>query len=788
MKKIIILIACIFTLIAFAALAYFVFVHKSVADYLKIAQAAMQKGEIQKAKDNYLKVIQRDKTNEAAYKALAEIAEKNNKPALAAAYWRVAAKLNPLSDELNEKYLAALLNAYQYPLIMDRLHHENIDDLTDFELYALTKASYYQKPLRKTQELLEKLLKRTPVKPRTVILQANITLASGKNQEAAKLFKSLIKDNDKKIRVSALTGLGRSLLAMKKFDKAGDCYRKAAKLDPESVDVRMLLGSYNLSRGKYKTAETQYVKMHKDFPDNLFVVITLAEIYAKDKNTAEIKKLLNHIKTKSQLAIAAKYYLRALLAYLDNKPAELRKNLKLCKVFSFRPLYAYLGLPGILKTNDIPRIKRYVSFLRRIDDSKAARADLCKQIERLALDNFRKNKFDKAEALGLLLEELQPENPAYAHLRMTCAFNRQQWYKAIYAADKFNKLRPDTLDYLRIKGRSLLFVRKPAEALALLSKLAEIDSKNIDVFLWIIQASQLSGNKKMLADYTGKLLKMPFSTKLYLTIKEAVSFLLAENNQKDAAMIADQILKNKNKKLIALGWSVKAQLAQKKQNWQQAVEYMLKACELDKSPDRLLYISDLYFQMADYEKSMVYVEKVLQSAPEDSKALYRKALIYQMLPEYDKAVKVYKKLLQKYPKWSLVLVNMSDIMAAKGNTEEALKLARRAQEESPLWARGKLCLAMREMESNNFSAALRVFQLLQSQEPDNKVIKESIEKCLIGMTKKNIKEKNFVMARLRIKQLKRSKTELKKITALEASLEAAVKADKAAAEKSSDNK
>ena len=148
----------------------------------------MQKGEIQKAKDNYLKVIQRDKTNEAAYKALAEIAEKNNKPALAAAYWRVAAKLNPLSDELNEKYLAALLNAYQYPLIMDRLHHENIDDLTDFELYALTKASYYQKPLRKTQELLEKLLKRTPVKPRTVILQANITLASGKKSRSCGTF------------------------------------------------------------------------------------------------------------------------------------------------------------------------------------------------------------------------------------------------------------------------------------------------------------------------------------------------------------------------------------------------------------------------------------------------------------------------------------------------------------------------------------------------------------------------------------------------------------------------
>ena len=787
-KKIIILIACIFTLIAFAALVYFVFVHKSVADYLKIARTAIHKGDIQKAEDNYLKVIQRDKTNEAAYKALAEIAEKNNKPALAAVYWGIAAKLNPLSDQLNEKYLSALLEAHQYPIIMDRLHREKVDGLTDFELYALTKASYYQKPLRKTWELLEKLLKRAPVKPRTIILQANITLAAGKNQKASELFRSLIKNDDKKIRVSALTGLGRSLLSMKEFDEAGDCYRKAVKLDPESVDVRMLLGSYNLSRGKFKTAESQYIKMHKDFPDNLFVVITLAEIYVKDKNIVETKRLLNHIKTKSQLAVAAKYYLRALLSYLENKPVELKKNLDLCKVFSFRPLYAYLRLPEILITNDIPRIKRYVTDLRQIDDSKAARADLCRQIERLALNNFKKNKFDKAEALGLLLEELQPKNPGYAHLVMACAFNRQRWYKAINAADKFNKLRPGTLDYLRIKGRSLLFTNKPAEALSLLYKLAKIDSKNPEVWLWAIQASQLSQNKNLLADCTERLLEMPFSDKFYMNTREAASFLLAENNQEAAAMIADKMLIAKSKKLLALGWSVKAQLAQKKQKWQQAIEYMLKACELDKNSDRLLYVSDLYFQMTDYEKAMSYVNKVLQITPEDPKALYRKALIFQMLADYDKALKVYEELLQKYPKWSLVLVNMSDIMALKGNAEEALKLARRAKEESPLWPRGKFCLAMREMENNNFSVALRIFQLLQSQEPDNEVIKESIEKCLIGMTKQNIREKDFVMARLRIKQLKRSKTELKTITALEASLKTAVKADKAVAEKSPNSK
>ncbi|MDD5599172.1 MAG: hypothetical protein PHV82_14595, partial [Victivallaceae bacterium] len=96
MKKLIILLCSVCTLLAFWALFYFVFIHQSVADYLNAARTAMAQGDLEKAKKNFLEVVKRDKANETAYEALAEIAEKEKKPLVAVWYWRNAARLNPL--------------------------------------------------------------------------------------------------------------------------------------------------------------------------------------------------------------------------------------------------------------------------------------------------------------------------------------------------------------------------------------------------------------------------------------------------------------------------------------------------------------------------------------------------------------------------------------------------------------------------------------------------------------------------------------------------------------------
>jgi predicted Zn-dependent protease len=110
----------------------------------------------------------------------------------------------------------------------------------------------------------------------------------------------------------------------------------------------------------------------------------------------------------------------------------------------------------------------------------------------------------------------------------------------------------------------------------------------------------------------------------------------------------------------------------------------------------------------------------------------------------------------------------------KGKPEEALKLAWRAHEKSPLWPPAQFCLASREMECGNYSKALRIFRSLLLNEPNNSVLKNLISKCLVSLTKEDIDKKSFITAKLRLKELKKIKPDLKKIHILEKELNTAL--------------
>ena len=775
MKKIIIIISCICTLAAIVALAYFIFMHQSIADYMEAAQKAMRAGDLKTAETNFIAVIKRDRGNETAYKALAEIAEKNKKLTWAASYWRIAAKLNPLSRELREKYIKALLATYQYSVIIERLNNKEISNLSDFELYALTKASYYKNPLIETEKLLAALIKRSPDSPKVILLHANVLLADRQPEEAAKLFATLSDCPDKEVRTDALLGLGYTDQIFKKPAKAGESYKKAVETSPDSMQALMVLANYSLSVGKQKEAKAQYQELYKRFPQNLIVVISLAEIYAKDKNASEIMTMLNHIEPDNKVAVAAKYYLRALLAYIENDPKKLQENLQLCRMFRSRPLYAFLDFPGILVTNNIPDIQRHVKVLLELNDSPTAKTDICRQLERLAAANFKKNDFQKAGELAVIMQELLPKKPEIAHLIMVCAFNLQDWRKAITAAEKFNELRPDTLDYLSIKGRSLLYLKDAGMAMPLLKKLTVLTPEKPEVWLWAAQAAQLLDKTKDVETYVDKMLATSKNSRP--VINEAVAFFI-DMNMKIAEKIARRLENSNDNSFRAMSLSIKAQAAIKNNKWQDAVKYLTEASDLDKSNDTLLYISDIYTQHKEYDRAMEYVSEALKSSPDDPKALYRQAVIYQELADYKQAIKIYEKLLEKYPQWSLVLINLSDIMALKGETRKALDLAQRAQEKAPLWIRGKLCLGLRELDSKNYTTALRILELVLIREPDNKTAKNAVARCLVPIIKKDIEDKSFAIARIRLTQLKTATPNLDEAAVLQELLTAKEKADK----------
>ena len=95
-------------------------------------------------------------------------------------------------------------------------------------------------------------------------------------------------------------------------------------------------------------------------------------------------------------------------------------------------------------------------------------------------------------------------------------------------------------------------------------------------------------------------------------------------------------------------------------------------------------------------------------------------------------------------------------MAIQGNKQEALKLARKAQAESTSWPRAKVCLGLRELDCKNYTSALGVFEQVIKQEPDNKIVKDAISRCLVPVIQENIEKKYFTLARVRLKQLKRT--------------------------------
>ncbi|MDD5699345.1 MAG: tetratricopeptide repeat protein [Victivallaceae bacterium] len=751
MKKTIIIITFICTVALFALLGWFVLSYRSAAACLARAQAAMRNGDLKAAEAAFLEVIRRDRANETAYRALAEIAEKNHKPVWAADYWGIAAKLNPLSKGLRAKYVAALLATAQYSAIAELLGGLDIEELSQPELYALARACHARNRPDETRPLAAVLLKQAPDDPKILLLYAEVQLSDRKTESANRFFARLADCPDENIRINALLGLGRTWLLLGKPDRAAACYEKAAAVSTASPGALMILADYNLNHGKAPAAKRQYQQLHKRFPKNLIITLRLAEIYALDKDAAAIKTLLNHLPADSRAEVAGKYYLQALLAYLENNPAKLKQNLQLCRQFRNRPLYAYLQFPEILLSNDVPRIEHYVAKLLKINASPAARADLCRQLERLALQDFQQKKYDTAAGLARIMLNLRPDDPAPLHLAMVCAYHRQKWYEAVTAADKFNARCPHTLDYLSIKGRSLLYLGETGKALPLLHQLTVLTPDRPETWLWAAQAAYLAGNLKKAEAYLDQVLHRAGGS--HSLLGQATTFFIDEGNMKLAAKIARHLESSPDKILRAIARRIKARETLDAGHWQEAINYLRQAAELDGNGDTLLYISDIYLEHRQPKPALEYAERVLKTAPDSVKAQFRRAVILQQLGKYEPAAEIYRKLLEKYPGWALALVNLSEIMAAKGANREALELARRARKTAPLWPRAGLCLALRELDCGNYTAALRLLEALPAPDTGSATVRNALARCLAAIIKKHITDGSFELAKLRLKQL-----------------------------------
>ncbi len=72
---------------------------------------------------------------------------------------------------------------------------------------------------------------------------------------------------------------GAVYLHDKEWDEAAQAYRQAAELDPDSFEIRSVLGYIYAQQGKYELAEPEFLKAHELRPDDYHTLKNLALIY-----------------------------------------------------------------------------------------------------------------------------------------------------------------------------------------------------------------------------------------------------------------------------------------------------------------------------------------------------------------------------------------------------------------------------------------------------------------------------------------------------------------------------
>ena len=89
-----------------------------------------------------------------------------------------------------------------------------------------------------------------------------------------------------------------------------------------------------------------------------------------------------------------------------------------------------------------------------------------------------------------------------------------------------------------------------------------------------------------------------------------------------------------------------------------ALEFFLMLENQKNLDERILfYLALIYFELNDYEKSIVYYKKYLEKNKNSSSALYNLAIVKQTIGDFFSAKKIYKKLIE---------INQSNVRAYYG--------------------------------------------------------------------------------------------------------------------------
>lgn len=131
-------------------------------------------------------------------------------------------------------------------------------------------------------------------------------------------------------------------------------------------------------------------------------------------------------------------------------------------------------------------------------------------------------------------------------------------------------------------------------------------------------------------------------------------------------------------------------------NYDSAVYFLQKAITLDstKQPAWVNLGMAYYREKKDYEKAIACYERILRINPNEVKAVFSLANIYNDMGDFDRAVKMNEEVMRKYPKLEMPYINIGNYYMLRQDTASAVNFWEKAAAIRPSF---ELCVQLNTM-------------------------------------------------------------------------------------------
>lgn len=662
-------ILLLLTAAVIAAVVYFVLKdHKETAK-IEDAKVYYKSRDYKRAKEVLINILRRDRSNELAFRMLADILESEYDLKGAAYCYSQAVSLAPLDKDLRIQYSNLLSLMGNYPLVVTNLkmYFEN-KSLAVEPLTLFLEAAIFEKMRIDFNTEISKVGEYSPALG--LYLSGVQALSEKKLKSALGIFMK-INDNDLNayLRYKLITYIASINFSLGNYEEAEKYYLIFAKAAPE-------LGAYQLadfyvSRDRLKDAIVWFEKAHEINPADGSTVTALAEAYASTNQPDKVNALLTGFTPRTKTDIELVNYLRAIAKFQSGSFVDAGKLLDVCPTMSNRRVYKLIRFYAALSGRKLDQLPGCVEELKKAVDTDESNQRLTVALRGLLLDYYKQNNVADAGKVAnamLIVADKPGQDRLFAlNVALISASKSRDYAKMELLASRILKESPENMLATLAMGDAMQAKGQIKESLVFFNKLPKDDSGAL--MGRAVSYQSLGRNEE-----AGKCFRQVWEQHPGdpVVFQYYADFLM-DQKQYDEVVKLFGSLKDTPENDYLKSY-LNGRIAEIKGN----KEVMLK----------------------EYGRSIDYLKKM----PPDKANRYRLAYLLAVCDRNQEASAVYHELLKESPEWVMVIINLSEIEASLGNTREGLLLAEKAFRLAPKDPNVKTCLERRKKENEAAAA------------------------------------------------------------------------------------